>query len=43
VVAQADEEALAALEREVVDVWQEFEEDGNLRYLQRIVNASARK
>jgi hypothetical protein len=43
VVAQADEEALAALEREVVEVWREFEEDGNLRYLQRIVNASARK
>jgi hypothetical protein len=43
VVAQADEEALAALEREVVEVWREFEEVGNLRYQQRIVNASARK
>jgi hypothetical protein len=43
VVAQADEGDLAALEREVVNVWQEFEVDGNLRYLQRIVTASARK
>jgi hypothetical protein len=42
-VAQADEDALAALEREVVEVWQEFEEDGILKYRQRIVEASARK
>jgi ubiquinone/menaquinone biosynthesis C-methylase UbiE len=42
-VAQADEENLAALEREVVEAWQEFEEDGNLRYRQRIVEANARK
>jgi ubiquinone/menaquinone biosynthesis C-methylase UbiE len=43
VVAQADEGDLAVLEREVVNVWQEFEVDGNLRYQQRIVTASARK
>lgn len=43
-VAQADDEDLAALEREVVEVWQEFEEeDGNLRYRQRIVEVNARK
>jgi ubiquinone/menaquinone biosynthesis C-methylase UbiE len=43
VVAQADEEALAALEREVVEVWREYERDGSVRYEQRIVYASARK
>lgn len=43
VVAQTDEEDLAALEREVIEVWREFEEDDSLRYQQRIVTASARK
>lgn len=42
-VAQADEDDLAALEREVVEVWQESEQDGRLRYRQRIVEAIARK
>ena len=42
-VVQANEEVLTALEREVVEVWREFEEDGNLRYQQRVVEASARK
>jgi len=42
-VTQADEEDLAALERDIVEAWQEFEEDGNLRYQQRIVEANARK
>lgn len=42
-VAQAHDEDLAALESEVLEVWREFEEDGNLRYEQRIVYASARK
>ena len=43
VVAQADEEDFDALEREVVEVWREFEDDDSLRYQQRIVIASARK
>lgn len=42
-VAQANEDDLAALEREVVDAWREFEEDGSLRYRQRIVEVTARK
>lgn len=42
-IAQADEEDIVALEREVVEIWQEFEEDGNLKYRQRIVEANARK
>lgn len=42
-VAQADEEDLAALEHEIVEMWREFEEDGSLRYQQRMVEASARK
>lgn len=42
-VAQADDETLAALEREVVEAWQEYEEDGDLKYQQRIVEASAQK
>jgi hypothetical protein len=42
-VMQADEENLSAMEREVVEVWREFEEDGKLRYEQRILQASARK
>jgi hypothetical protein len=43
IVAKEDEEARTALEREVVNRWQDFEEDGNLMYQQRIVAASARK
>lgn len=43
VVEKVDEEDLAALEREVVDKWQDFEEDGTLIYQQRIVVGSARK
>lgn len=43
IVMQANEEELAALEREVVEAWREFEENGNLRYQQRIVEVSARK
>jgi ubiquinone/menaquinone biosynthesis C-methylase UbiE len=42
-VAQVDEEARAALERDVVKQWQDFEEDGSLMYQQRMVVASARK
>lgn len=43
VVENIDEEDLAALEREVVAGWQDFEEIGNLSYQQRMVVASARK
>jgi ubiquinone/menaquinone biosynthesis C-methylase UbiE len=43
VVANADEEHLAALERDVVEEWQDFQENGNLIYQQRMVVASARK
>jgi ubiquinone/menaquinone biosynthesis C-methylase UbiE len=43
VVANADEAALAALERDVVEKWQDFEVDGSLLYRQRIVVATARK
>jgi ubiquinone/menaquinone biosynthesis C-methylase UbiE len=42
-VANVDEDALAALERDVVKKWQDFEENGSLMYQQRIVVASARK
>lgn len=42
-VAQAKAEDLAALEREVVEAWQEFEQDGVLMYRQRIVEAKAQK
>jgi ubiquinone/menaquinone biosynthesis C-methylase UbiE len=42
-VAKVNAEALAALERDVVKKWQDFEEDGNLMYQQRVVVASARK
>jgi ubiquinone/menaquinone biosynthesis C-methylase UbiE len=43
VVAKADEEGCASLEREVVEKWQDFKEDGTLMYQQRIVIASGRK
>jgi len=43
IVANVDEKSLAALERDVIDKWQEFEEEGHLIYRQRIVTASARK
>jgi ubiquinone/menaquinone biosynthesis C-methylase UbiE len=43
VVAEVDEEVLAALECEVIEKWQGFEEDGTLIYQQCIVVASARK
>lgn len=42
-VAAADEGARAALEREVVAEWREFEEDGALMCPQRLVVASARR
>lgn len=42
-VAEVSEEVLAALEREVVEKWHDFEDDGALKYQQRIVVASARK
>jgi ubiquinone/menaquinone biosynthesis C-methylase UbiE len=42
-VANVDDEDLAALEREVIEEWQDFEQNGNLMYQQRIVIASARK
>jgi ubiquinone/menaquinone biosynthesis C-methylase UbiE len=43
VVANADEKVLATLERDVVQKWQDFEEDGSLIYQQRVVVATARK
>lgn len=42
-VTQADEQALANLERDVVQGWQDFRENGSLMSQQRIVAASARK
>lgn len=41
--AQADEAELAALEREVVEAWQEFEGEGSLMYRQHIIEVTARK
>jgi ubiquinone/menaquinone biosynthesis C-methylase UbiE len=41
-VADADEDGLAALEREVVEKWQDFKDNGAMKYRQRIVLASAR-
>ena len=43
IAVEVDKDVLAALEREVVEAWQDFEEDGALMYQQRIVVASARK
>lgn len=43
VVANVDEDVLTALEREVVETWQDFQDDGSLMYQQRMVVASARK
>jgi ubiquinone/menaquinone biosynthesis C-methylase UbiE len=43
VVAEADEKALGALEREVVEKCQDFKKNGSLMYQQRIVIARARK
>jgi len=42
-LAEADEEASISLEKEVVDRWQDFVDDGAFIYEQRIVTASARK
>jgi len=42
-LAEADEEARISLEKEVVDRWQDFVDDGAFIYEQRIVTASARK
>lgn len=42
-VAEADDDVLSTLEGEVVEAWQDFEDDGALAYRQRIVMASARK
>lgn len=43
IVAQADEGARAALEREVVAEWQAFEKDDTMTYRQPIVVVTARK
>lgn len=43
VVAQVGDEARMALERDVVPHWKEFEENGALKYRQRVVVANARK
>lgn len=43
IVAEADEEALAALERDVVEKWHNFQDNGALTYRQRIVTATAHK
>ena len=40
-VAEADEEARSALEREVVGGWQDFRSGDGMRYRQRIVTATA--
>jgi len=42
-VAQLDEEVRAALQREVVDDWQQFTDDGTLILQLGITTASARK
>lgn len=42
-VANVDEKARTALERDVIEEWQDFEADGSLIYHQRIAVASARK
>ena len=42
-VAQMDDERRVALERQVVDAWQAFVEDGNLVLRQRVVVATAQK
>jgi hypothetical protein len=42
-VAQATEDARAALEREVVGKWQAFTTDGGMTYQQDVVVANARK
>ena len=42
-VATADEDARAALEREVISGWRELEEDGAMATRQRVVVASGRK
>lgn len=43
VVVEADEEARAALEREVVDRWQEFEDGDRMSLRQRLVLTTARR
>jgi ubiquinone/menaquinone biosynthesis C-methylase UbiE len=43
IVIQADEKNRTALEREVVELWREFEEDDTLLYKQRMVEVIARK
>lgn len=42
-VAKADKEAQAALEREVVEKWQEFVDEGTFLYEQSIVTVNAKK
>lgn len=42
-VSVADDEALNALERDVLARWQEFEYDGGMRYEQRVLIGRARK
>lgn len=43
VVAKADKDARKSLEREVVEEWQDFVEDGVMKYQQRIVVTSCTK
>lgn len=43
ILAEADEEAKASLEKEIVDQWQEFVDDTTFNYRQRIVTVSALK
>jgi hypothetical protein len=42
-VGQADDDARAALERDVLELWKDFEEDGALEGVQPMVVGSARK
>lgn len=42
-VAQVNDEARGALERDIAAAWQAFEEDGGTRYEQRVVTVAARK
>lgn len=43
IVLNADEEARAALEREVLQKWQSFEDGNSLTYQQRVVTANGKK
>lgn len=41
--SQVDEKVQKSLEQEIVEKWQDFEEDGSMQYRQRIVIAGGRK